>query len=698
MKKIKQTIHAVTVLMLIVGAVIGISFVMLGSNSAVAEAAGNALPALNQKKMTVYTGKSCMLQMINIDKGAKVKWSASNKKVISVKADGTRCTVTGKKKGTATVTALYYGEKYTAKITVVPSVNLSENSMSLTRGESFTLTLQGGSSKAVWKASNKNVKLSKENASAYRVTGVKAGTSTVSVKFGGKNYKCKVTVKNPAPKLSKAALTLKYGRNSTVKLLNTEKTVKWSVKDKNIVSVKANGNSCKIIPQLLGNTYVYAKCSGKTYKVKVKVTSGSKARFAKSSYDVSLTRPQVQLSVKANSSPVVKWGIQDTKIAAVSKSGKITAKTVGTTKIYAIVDGKKIYTRLTVYAGKKTDSILDTKTDGKESQESVQTDQDREQGQTEDVVHKQTETGSGSQPSDRDNGNIIAGETERVSDPGITNENTGNVSENGDSNDTDPSENPEPDASGYQDADDKENQITVGYTYDAAAFPSSVTMEGGWIKGCDIFSEDPDIYFTVEGPNPACVDLVRTTDSCTWGKYVSAVIRGRIQGSCVVVAHKGNGEIIDTCKVKVTSTDTAYFKYVDWKKAVQSQIWTADMSDFEKVVASGQYLLDHYDYVEDNSGRYCFSDGVGGDCCASADLVADFAKDMGLEAKVVYANEIFGGGWSPTHTFAKVTFKDPVEWEGEYYSVWVFDATCPTADIRASWGWYGKVGMWIVEM
>lgn len=697
MKKIKQVVHAMTVLMLIVGTVIGISFVMPGSNSAVAEAAGNALPALNQKKMTVYTGKSCMLQMINIDKGAKVKWSASNKKVISVKADGTRCTVTGKKKGTSIVTALYHGEKYTAKITVVPSVNLSEDSISLTRGESFTLTLQGGNRKAVWKVSNKNVKLSKENASAYRVTGVKAGTSTVSVKFGGKNYKCKVTIKNPVPKLSKNALTLKYGRNSTVKLLNTEKTVKWSVKDKSIVSVKTNGNSCKIIPRLSGSTYVYAKCSGKTYKVKVKVTSGSRARFAKSSYDVSLTRPQVRLSVKANSYPVVKWGIQDTKIAAVSKSGKITAKTVGTTKIYAIVDGKRIYTSLTVNVGKKMDSTLDTWSDGKESQEPVQTGQDREQDQTEDIVHKQTETGSGGQSSDRNNGNIITGETERVSDPGITNGNTGNVSENGDSNDTDPSENPEPDASGDQDADDKENQITVGYTYDVAAFPSSVTMEGGWIKGCDIFSEDPDIYFTVEGPNPACVDIVRTTDSCTWGKYVSAVIRGRIQGSCVVVAHKGNGEIIDTCKVKVTSTDTAYFKYVDWKKAVQSQIWTADMSDFEKVVASGQYLLDHYDYVEGNSGRYCFSDGVGGDCWASADLVADFAKDLGLEAKVVYANEIFGGGWSPTHTFAKIIFKDPVEWEGKYYSVWVFDATCPTADIRASWGWYGKVAMWIVK-
>ena len=114
------------------------------------------------------------------------------------------------------------GKKYICTVTVKKStVKLSDTSKSLTKGQSFTLALKNTSSTAKWSTKSSSiVKLTKVSKNKYKVTGKKAGTTYVYAKVNGKTYKCKVTVKNPSPKISKTKTTLKYGKASTITLSN----------------------------------------------------------------------------------------------------------------------------------------------------------------------------------------------------------------------------------------------------------------------------------------------------------------------------------------------------------------------------------------------------------------------------------------------------------------------------------------------
>ena len=96
-----------------------------------ARAAGKV--KLNKTKATIYNSQSVQLKLKNA-KGT-VKWKSSNKKVATVNSKGK---VTGKKAGTATITATYGKKKYTCKITVKPVLS-AKKSITVPTGELFAL-------------------------------------------------------------------------------------------------------------------------------------------------------------------------------------------------------------------------------------------------------------------------------------------------------------------------------------------------------------------------------------------------------------------------------------------------------------------------------------------------------------------------------------------------------------------------------
>lgn len=80
-------------------------------------------PKISQSKLTIENGKSETLSLNGNTQ--KVKWSTSNKSIVAVNSNGT---VTGKKVGTATITAKIGNKKYTCKVTVKKaSANSSSN-------------------------------------------------------------------------------------------------------------------------------------------------------------------------------------------------------------------------------------------------------------------------------------------------------------------------------------------------------------------------------------------------------------------------------------------------------------------------------------------------------------------------------------------------------------------------------------------
>lgn len=107
----KRRTGMISTLTLVIVAVL-ISFY---GNAAAAQAAKTAI---NKKNLTIKVGESKTLRVTNITKGQSksVRWKSSNKQVATVNKKGK---VTGRKAGTATITATVNKKRYSCKVTVV---------------------------------------------------------------------------------------------------------------------------------------------------------------------------------------------------------------------------------------------------------------------------------------------------------------------------------------------------------------------------------------------------------------------------------------------------------------------------------------------------------------------------------------------------------------------------------------------------
>ena len=84
---------------------------------------------LNRSSVTITVGKTVTLKATVTGKKGTVKWSSSKKSVATVSSKGV---VTGKKKGTATITAKVNGVKKTCKVTVKPIPNVTDSVLKMT--------------------------------------------------------------------------------------------------------------------------------------------------------------------------------------------------------------------------------------------------------------------------------------------------------------------------------------------------------------------------------------------------------------------------------------------------------------------------------------------------------------------------------------------------------------------------------------
>ena len=146
----------------------------------------------------------------------KVTWSTSDPKVAAITGPDSsgKITVTGKKTGTAKITAAAGGKTVTCTVTVV---SLNKTKLTLGKGEKFTLKVNGTKKKATWSASSNGVMVKNG-----KLTAKKAGKKavTITAKVDGVSLTCKVTVKNAPKKISLNAKskTLKKGKTFKIKV------------------------------------------------------------------------------------------------------------------------------------------------------------------------------------------------------------------------------------------------------------------------------------------------------------------------------------------------------------------------------------------------------------------------------------------------------------------------------------------------
>ncbi|MBO4396221.1 MAG: hypothetical protein J5819_07740, partial [Eubacterium sp.] len=145
-------------------------------------------------------------------KALKVKtklsdWKVTDTGVLSIKESGTGgIFVTGLKAGTATITITYKGQTFTCSVTVTfGTYFLNNTSIKLTSpndGVGILLEMEKDGQTSVvqtevgeWNNSDPGVvKLEASSSGGVMCFGLKNGTSTISITYGGVSYKCVVTV------------------------------------------------------------------------------------------------------------------------------------------------------------------------------------------------------------------------------------------------------------------------------------------------------------------------------------------------------------------------------------------------------------------------------------------------------------------------------------------------------------------------
>ena len=254
-----------------------------------------------------------------------------------------------------------------------------DSSLSIEKGKTATLT----ASVTPENATNKTVTWSTSDGSVATVTdgvvsGVKAGTATITAKAGEKTATCAVTVVDPTSTtvavtgvtLNSTTLELEVGETGTVAATvapenATDKTVTWSSDKTDIATVDSTG---KVTAVKEGTTTITAKAGEKTatctVTVKAKGTvsvTGVTVNPATVKLDVGKTTVLgVTITPENATEKGVTWKSFDESKATVDAKGCVTAKAEGTVTITATTkDGSKTAS-CTVTISKSYDPKTDT--------------------------------------------------------------------------------------------------------------------------------------------------------------------------------------------------------------------------------------------------------------------------------------------------------------------------------------------------
>jgi hypothetical protein len=268
-------------------------------------------------KKTLYVTDTYIIKPTVENGKGTTTYQSDNKSVATVNGNGK---VTANKAGTAKITVRNNYVKVVVTITVKnPKLNITKKTLKLKKtykyNKSFNLAITGEVGKAKFSSSNKKVATVNQGG---KVTAKKVGKTTITVKTNGIRLTCKVTVKKltTLEKLINSGdlkVTCKLKKDSITRNIGT------TAQAKNLYTI--SDNAYKLVKQ------------SKAELASPFVIKNEKQLITSKQYE--------KISKTINR---VTYSIDDTKIATVSKNGKITPKAKGTTtlKIKTFKDTWKI--------------------------------------------------------------------------------------------------------------------------------------------------------------------------------------------------------------------------------------------------------------------------------------------------------------------------------------------------------------------
>ncbi len=253
-------------------------------------------------------------------------------------------------------------ETYTVKISsddyadvsvqlVYGTIAFKEKSGTLYIGGSKQLEVSGENCKDVTYVSG-NTKVAAVDANG-KVTAKAAGIAVITAtSAAGKTAEYKLTVKTPSVKLNVSSKTLYVKGSPATVALKVTKTgltgkVTYTSSNKAIAAVSKTG---KITAKKAGTATITVKCG--SYKATCKITVKKPSVKAAASVKTVFVGGTSQIKVtKAGVSGKVTYTSSNKAIAAVSKTGKITAKKAGTATITVKCGSYKATCKITVKKG-----------------------------------------------------------------------------------------------------------------------------------------------------------------------------------------------------------------------------------------------------------------------------------------------------------------------------------------------------------
>ena len=298
---------------------------------------------LSAKNVSLYKGQSRTLKaaMTPGNSTDTLKWSSSNKKVVTVTSKGV---IKAVGKGKAVIKAVTSsGKKVSCSVTVKDikstAVKLKKSSLTLTKGKTFSL-LSSVSPKAAsgtvrWTTSDKKVASVSDSGT---VMGVSDGTATITaMASNGKKAVCKVRVMDYRIRelsLDTSSLVLEKGEEKLLKAkalpVYAREEVYWKSSNDKVVSVSDNGR----IKALKSGEAVVTAFSSSGVKAACQVEVVQPVEKIEVQEKLSLTEG-VQYLLKTDISPsnatnqTLRFTTNNYKVAIVSGRGVIKAKAPG---------------------------------------------------------------------------------------------------------------------------------------------------------------------------------------------------------------------------------------------------------------------------------------------------------------------------------------------------------------------------------
>lgn len=318
---------------------------------------------LNRTWYRLGRSKSYVLKAtINGEKATnkQLEWSSSDDSVVSVDEKGR---IKGKGYGTATITVVATdGSEAEASCFVrvcrlVSSIDLNVSHITLVQGKSYQLKAKVLPSNATYKkpkysTSKKDIAIVDKNG---KITALSPGNTIITAKANdssGVKAVCYVNVIAPIAStgisVSESEVVMSPGETKTVTFSlvpnGSTDSVSWSSDNQLVASV--GSKSGKITAKATGTANITIMTeSGRKGSVKVYVVGLSKTQLTLTQY--SKTEIELEVDGLGAQNLKVRWDVENQEIATVS-NGEVTARAIGTTNVYAVVNGRRLTCKVTV--------------------------------------------------------------------------------------------------------------------------------------------------------------------------------------------------------------------------------------------------------------------------------------------------------------------------------------------------------------